>query len=855
MRISDMKRKILLFLSFFLWVGVVEVAAQNDLGELVDGIRYTVGNYGTDSAYAQVMSVEGTPVKLKFPNTVKVYGKKVPVKVIASLGSGGTNLQEVTLPKTLVELKGFRGCRQLTDIEIPESVVKIGLWAFKDCVSLRSIVLPEGLREIGMYAFQGCTGLMQVTFPSTLEKLGSSAFQGCTSLRSVTIPHSVKDVGAGAFQGCKNLTQVQLGNSMKQIPNGMFDDCSKLSQITIPQSVEAIGDDAFFNCTSLKRVQFAPQSGVKVIGERAFCNCTSLTGFTPDDSFGLAGSLKRLGDSAFSRCKSLNFSLTTAANLDSIPKHAFYQCESLKEVSLNDALYIGEYAFWECKSLKSVFLTKEKIKYIGIFAFGGCKSLEYVHNLHSDIEFGAALYSVFPNNVDVGDLQLSYSYNSKDMLTKAIAEWQKKKKYETTAQWRKRVTAETRMQKYEELKDSVRASYIAKFSPDSLQCRIESYDADAGVFKLKVENLNLYRHLAIGGMSVAERTVGDPRYLYAKVPAAEAENFEKQWAKVKLQPTYCITKDYLDVASCTFILGNKKYESPVLYDDESADLNIELPPLDLDLLDSATPDMAAVKDKTIDENIPATGANSPKTFVVIVGNENYKQVARVPYALNDAKVFKEYCQKTLGVPADNIRSYPDATYAMMLTALKDIQDISAAYKGDISVIFYYAGHGVPSEKDRTTYLLPVDADGAQPEVCMPVSRLYEGLANMKARSVTVFMDACFSGSQRGEGMLASARGVAIKAKEAAPQGNMVIFTAASGDETAYPYREKGHGMFTYFLLKKLRDTKGETTLGELGNYIIDNVRQQSLVVNRRGQTPTVSAAESLGETWKDLKLK
>ena len=132
-----------------------------------------------------------------------------------------------------------------------------------------------------------------------------------------------------------------------------------------------------------------------------------------------------------------------------------------------------------------------------MFAFDGCKSLEYVHNLHSDIEFGAALYSVFPDNVDVGDLQLSYSYNSKDMLTKAIAEWQKKKKYETTAQWRKRVTAETRMQKYEELKDSVRASYIAKFSPDSLQCRIESFDADAGVFKLKVENLNLYRLLAI----------------------------------------------------------------------------------------------------------------------------------------------------------------------------------------------------------------------------------------------------------------------------------------------------------------------------------------------------------------------
>ena len=230
-------------------------------------------------------------------------------------------------------------------------------------------------------------------------------------------------------------------------------------------------------------------------------------------------------------------------------------------------------------------------------------------------------------------------------------------------------------------------------------------------------------------------------------------------------------------------------------------------------------------------------------------------MARVPYALNDAKVFKEYCMKTLGVPENNIRSYPDATYAMMLSALKDIQDISASFKGNINVVFYYAGHGVPDEKDRTTYLLPVDADGSQTEVCMPVSKLYDGLASMKAQSVVVFMDACFSGARRGEGMLASARGVAIKPREAAPQGKMVIFSAASGDETAYPYKEKGHGMFTYFLLKKIRDTKGDATLGDLGQYIIDNVKQQSVVVNRKSQTPMVIAADSWGDEWKTLKLK
>ena len=104
-------------------------------------------------------------------------------------------------------------------------------------------------------------------------------------------------------------------------------------------------------------------------------------------------------------------------------------------------------------------------------------------------------------------------------------------------------------------------------------------------------------------------------------------------------------------------------------------------------------------------------------------------------------------------------------------------------------------------------------------------------------------------------MLVSARGVALKVKNDTPQGNMVVFSAATGDQTAFPFKEKGHGMFTYFLLKKLRDTKGDVTLGELGQYITDNVRQQSVVVNRRVQTPTVMPAGALGDGWKNIKLK
>lgn len=158
------------------------------------------------------------------------------------------------------------------------------------------------------------------------------------------------------------------------------------------------------------------------------------------------------------------------------------------------------------------------------------------------------------------------------------------------------------------------------------------------------------------------------------------------------------------------------------------------------------------------------------------------------------------------------------------------------------------------EKDQTAYLLPTDADGKSTEVCFPLARLYKELGELNAKSVIVFMDACFSGAQRGNGMLASARGVAIKAKEQKPMGKLIVLTAASGEETAYPYNEKGHGMFTYFLLKKLNESKGDCSLGELAEYIKTNVKRQSIVTNRKSQTPTTIFSDAVKDEWMGYKL-
>lgn len=265
--------------------------------------------------------------------------------------------------------------------------------------------------------------------------------------------------------------------------------------------------------------------------------------------------------------------------------------------------------------------------------------------------------------------------------------------------------------------------------------------------------------------------------------------------------------------------------------------------------------LAKAMNNSVDNNIPTSESSSDKTFAVVIGNEEYQKVANVPFAANDAKVFGEYCQKTLGLPSNNVRYYSNATYANLLSAVDDIENISKAYNGDINVIFYYAGHGVPDEKTSKGYLLPTDADGRNMEVCYPLSRLYSELGSMGARTVVVFMDACFSGGQRGGGMLASARGVALKAKADKPKGNMVVFAAAKGDETAYPYTEQGHGLFTYYLLKILQETKGKATLKQLEEYVTTNVRQQSVVVNKKAQTPSVMSSVSNGSNWGDWKLR
>lgn len=445
-----------------------------------------------------------------------------------------------------------------------------------------------------------------------------------------------------------------------------------------------------------------------------------------------------------------------------------------------------------------------------------------------------------------------YSQYAKEYVESRLKKWQAKDPYETVDEYRTRVTEETRNAKVKELLQLAEQDYIKTYTHhirfnDML---LKPYDADNRVF-------------------LVESKYGE---LIVPVPREnnEARVFESSWSGMQFKdPKFYINNDKLMLFGLTFVTPtgqSYRYDGNKELNYTETRVDVAFDPLSSNLFaQNGTGDAVSSHVQTqeikvgtvrsdVDVNIPQSKSVNEKTFAVIISNEHYSMVSQVPMALNDGATFAAYCEQTLGLPKENVRRYPDASFGVMIRAMRDIREIASAYAGDIRVIFYYAGHGIPNEATKDAFLLPIDADGTQTEGCYSLNRLYTELGSLNARSVCVFLDACFSGAKRDGGMLASARGVALKAKKEAPQGNMVIFSAASDDETAFPYKEKGHGLFTYFLLKKLQESKGNATLEELGSYIEQNVKRQSVVVNRKAQTPTVTPSASVADSWKQLRL-
>jgi hypothetical protein len=255
----------------------------------------------------------------------------------------------------------------------------------------------------------------------------------------------------------------------------------------------------------------------------------------------------------------------------------------------------------------------------------------------------------------------------------------------------------------------------------------------------------------------------------------------------------------------------------------------------------------------VDINIPETGNKNDETFAFIFANQDYDRF-RVPFARNDGKIFREYCLKTLGVPEKNIRFHENATIGVMRSAINKIKDFADVYDGDARFIVYYSGQGFTDPNSKIPYLLPVDASFNNLAVTgYSVEQLNSELSDLSAKSVLFIMDACFNGNDRDGAMLASTRSAVTKPNPHRAEGSLIVLSASSGDESAYQYEDKNHGLFTYFLLKKLQETQGNISYKALADYVTSEVKKQS-VSKTKVQSPIIIVSDKL-TNWQSLRIK
>ena len=195
---------------------------------------------------------------------------------------------------------------------------------------------------------------------------------------------------------------------------------------------------------------------------------------------------------------------------------------------------------------------------------------------------------------------------------------------------------------------------------------------------------------------------------------------------------------------------------------------------------------------------------------VIIGNRNYEgDIPKVDYAHNDADAIRTFVTDLLGHDPDNIIDLRDATQAKLQATFgneRSHQGKLWSYldaKGGSDVVIYYSGHGVPGQKDQRGYLLPADADPDHPEINgYPLDVLYANLGKLEARSITVLLDACFSGGSHQGMLIRSASPILVSAQEIHEgSGKIVILTAASGDQLASWDEKAKHGLFTRYFLE------------------------------------------------------
>ena len=309
------------------------------------------------------------------------------------------------------------------EVEIPSSykgmpVTSIAREGFKDCRELTGIIIPESITEICASAFEGCDCLGKAVISgSSLKEIGDHAFF-CTSLTSIRIPESVQWIGENVFCGCNMLREVLFDESPYlntiNIGSYAFADCYSLESIMIPSGVEHMGDYVFSGWTKEQVIYIL--ADIERIESWEACwaeGCEARIIWGGYGSYYTEGLEFRDNGSGYD--VAVGTSLDHGEEVIVIPAtyegkpvtgvadHGFYGCENLRKVIFTTSWYlteIADYAFAGCTALENVNIPKSVV-YIGSSAFENCTSLksltipEFLTYISGSAMDGAREYTVY----------------------------------------------------------------------------------------------------------------------------------------------------------------------------------------------------------------------------------------------------------------------------------------------------------------------------------------------------------------------------------------------------------------------------------------------------------------------------
>jgi hypothetical protein len=256
----------------------------------------------------------------------------------------------------------------------------------------------------------------------------------------------------------------------------------------------------------------------------------------------------------------------------------------------------------------------------------------------------------------------------------------------------------------------------------------------------------------------------------------------------------------------------------------------------------------------------AKGPSRPDDVAVIIGNAAYsgRDIPPVPPARNDAAMMRRYVAEALGMADGNVIALDNATSAQMVEVFGNERDPKGKLynwvkPGKSRVFVYYAGHGAPSGPGGSPMLVPVDASATSIGLSgYRLDTLYANLAKLPAESVTVVLEACFSGGSEAGSLVPAASPVSIAVKPAAVPGKLTVIAAGAADQIASWEPDRSHGLFTEYFLKGMAgeadqpptgNGDGTVALDELGRYLDQNVSYMARRYYGRDQTVRVSRGQ------------